>query len=109
MSDTQAELHAFLDDPETFKRAAEESMAKRQAVLDQAELDEILDQYLDSQWNGNMRDAILDWHNKQVDQTYDDLKSELWVYCDEYPDADIHDVFGYIAGVQGRNKLKEVK
>lgn len=53
--------------------------------------------------------AIIDWHNKQVDQTYDDLKSELWVYCDEYPDADIHDVFGYIAGVQGRNKLKEVK
>lgn len=41
MSDTQAELHAFLDDPETFKRAAEGSMAKRQAVLDQAELDRL--------------------------------------------------------------------
>lgn len=45
MSDTQAELHAFLDDPETFKRAAEGSMAKRQAVLDQAELDEKLSRH----------------------------------------------------------------
>ncbi len=74
MSDTQAELHAFLDDPETFKRAAEGSMAKRQAVLDQAELDEILDDWfmkpreqLKQQLTQFIAEAINDTHTPLED------------------------------------------
>lgn len=40
-------------------------------------LDEILDRYLDSQWDGNMRQAIIDWHNKQIEAELEALREEI--------------------------------
>lgn len=70
------------------------------------ELDEILDRYLDSQWNGNMRNEILDWHNKQIGEMLNRLVIDTKLTYDGGGDV-LDAVVDFI--VTERNELKESK
>jgi len=75
-----------------------------QSELDR-KIDEILDRYLDSQWNGNMRNEILDWHNKQIEEVLDRLARQGTAGIGLMGDTYIP-----LSALQAeRAKLKEVK
>ena len=106
MSNTQAELHAFLDDPETFKRAAEGSMAKRQAVLDQAELDEKLSRH--GAEAGEMTETNRLYTKSEVNAIVEEVLDRLLSYGEDFStmgDASLSVAVEYIEAE--RNKLKE--
>ena len=75
-----------------------------QSELDR-KIDEILDRYLDSQWNGNMRNEILDWPNKQIEEVLDRLARQGTAGIGLMGDTYIP-----LSALQAeRAKLKEVK